>query len=240
MAFPACASSTMFSLATSFTVSSYYLGNRLLCCGSIFLLFVDFFPSYLFTALSSFSWVCWITPNNAKVNQLFGVKHGLAMGFLTFDWGQISFNGSPLGMPWWAAANMVFSISFFYWFIVPILYVRRHCLCFSRFFPFLSISLCSTPTFGTALTFPCCPQTHSIIQGSNITSLRSSIPISPSTSRLTRPTAPYSFPHHSPFPMPSILQPSLPPLHILSFITADLCGPMLVTPSPHNLISTPA
>ncbi len=84
-------------------------------------------PSYLFTALSSFSWVCWIAPNNAKVNQLFGVSHGLAMGILTFDWGQIAFITSPLYTPWWAAANMGFSVAFFYWFIAPILYVRLNC-----------------------------------------------------------------------------------------------------------------
>jgi hypothetical protein len=90
----------------------------------LLLLFLDFLPSYLFTALSSFSWLCWIAPNNAKVNQLFGVTHGLAMGVLTFDWGQISYNGSPLPVPWWAAANVGITVAFFYWFLVPILYVR--------------------------------------------------------------------------------------------------------------------
>ena len=126
--FPACAFSPTFSLATSFTVSSFCPGNLLLCCGSSLLLFLDFLPSYLFTALSTFSWVCWIAPSNVKVNQLFGVTHGLAMGILTFDWGQIAFYGSPFGTPWWAAANTGFSIAFFYWFLVPILYVRRRCL----------------------------------------------------------------------------------------------------------------
>jgi hypothetical protein len=88
------------------------------------ILLLDFFPSYLFTALSTFSWVCWITPNNAKVNQMFGVTHGLAMGVLTFDWGQItSFNGSPLPTPWWAAAHTGIAVAFFAWFLVPILYV---------------------------------------------------------------------------------------------------------------------
>jgi hypothetical protein len=84
----------------------------------------DFLPSYLFTALSSFSWVCWIAPNNVKINQLFGVTHGIGMGVLTFDWGQISYIGSPLASPWWATANVGFTIFFFYWFITPILYVR--------------------------------------------------------------------------------------------------------------------
>jgi hypothetical protein len=77
-----------------------------------------------------------MAPNNPKVNQLFGVSHGLAMGILTFDWGQISFADSPLGTPWWTAANMGISVAFFYWFLVPILYVRRHCFCLSHFFFF--------------------------------------------------------------------------------------------------------
>jgi hypothetical protein len=91
----------------------------------------DFFPSYLFTALSSFSWVCWIAPNNVKVNQMFGVTHGLGMGLLTFDWGQIAFCGSPFVVPFWAAANIGFTIVFFYWILVPILYVCSH---FFQFF----------------------------------------------------------------------------------------------------------
>jgi hypothetical protein len=216
------------------------LGNWLLCCGSSLLLFLDFLPSYVFTALSSFSWVCWIAPNNAKVNQLFGVSHGLAMGILTFDWGQIAFLNSPLGTPWWAAANTGFSIAFFYWFLVPILYVGRITLPFAFFFSFLNIGFCSTPTSGSALTFPWCPHTPSITQGSNTTSLKSSIPIPLSTSRLTRPTAPSSFPHRSPFSTASRLQPSPLPLHILSSTTASIYGLMLVAHSPNDLISTSA
>ena len=134
-AFPACAFSPTFSSATSFTVSFFALElNLLLCCGSSLLLCLDFLPSYLFTALSTFSWACWIAPNNAKVNQIFGVRHGLAMGILSFDWGQISFAIDPFPTPWWAAANTGFNIIFFYWFLVPILYVRRNCYCLSRFF----------------------------------------------------------------------------------------------------------
>jgi hypothetical protein len=59
------------------------------------------------------------------VNQLFGVTHGIAMGILTFDWGQITYNGSPLSGPWWAAANVGLAIVIFYWITAPILYVRR-------------------------------------------------------------------------------------------------------------------
>ncbi|KAF8261430.1 OPT oligopeptide transporter [Lactarius quietus] len=99
--------------------------------------FYNFLPSYLFTALSSFSWVCWIAPNNVKLNQLFGVTHGLAMGVLTFDWGQITaFTGSPLPTPWWAAANNGIAIVFFAWFLVPILYYTN--TWYSAFLPVVS------------------------------------------------------------------------------------------------------
>ena len=71
-------------------------------------------PGYLFTALSAFNWVCWIAPNNVVVNQLFGTMSGLSFTVLTFDWSQIAFIGSPLATPWWAAANISFSMVFFY------------------------------------------------------------------------------------------------------------------------------
>jgi len=115
------ASLYMFSSATSSTVSPFV--SESVSFLSSFVIVADFLPSYLFTALSTFSWVCWIAPNNVKINQLFGVTHGMAMGVLTFDWGQIAYNGSPLPVPWWAAANIGFTIVFFYWFLTPILYV---------------------------------------------------------------------------------------------------------------------
>ncbi len=172
VASPANASSATFLSAMSFTVSSFRLGNRIFGRGSnLWILLLDFLPSYLFTALSSFSWACWIAPKNVKVNQLFGVTHGLAMGVLTFDWGQISFNGSPLPIPWWAAANVGVTVAFFYWFLVPIFYVRRPCFASLAFLVYLSIGVCSTPTFGTALTFPWCPHIHSTTRENNTTSL---------------------------------------------------------------------
>ena len=49
------------------------------------------------------------------------------MGILTFDWGQITVTGSPFLTPWWAVANVGVTIAFFYWFLVPIVYVRPLC-----------------------------------------------------------------------------------------------------------------
>ena len=113
----------------------FYLGKY--CLSTRLVVVTDFLPSYIFTALSSFSWVCWMAPNNRVVNQLFGVTHGMAMGVLTFDWGQISYNISPLSVPWWAAVNLGFTIVFFYWILTPILYVWYSCF---FLFPFLTIS----------------------------------------------------------------------------------------------------
>lgn len=42
-------------------------------------LYKVFVPGYLFQALSVFSWVCWIAPNNRVINQLFGYETGLGM-----------------------------------------------------------------------------------------------------------------------------------------------------------------
>ncbi|KAF8518158.1 small oligopeptide transporter [Hysterangium stoloniferum] len=77
---------------------------------------------FLFQALSVFSWVCWIAPNNATVNQLFGYQSGLGMSILTFDWAQITYTGSPLVTPWWAEANVMLGFVVFFWMIAPAWY----------------------------------------------------------------------------------------------------------------------
>lgn len=66
--------------------------------GAAFVFF--FLPGFLFTALSLFSFVCWAAPNNVAVNQMFGVRSGMGMSILTFDWTQISWIGSPLMCMW--------------------------------------------------------------------------------------------------------------------------------------------
>lgn len=81
-----------------------------------------FLPGYLFTALSSFSWVCWLAPDNVPINQLFGYSSGLGMSLVTFDWSQISYIGSPIATPWWAEANIASGFVFFFWIVTPILY----------------------------------------------------------------------------------------------------------------------
>ncbi|KAL4071946.1 OPT oligopeptide transporter [Scleroderma citrinum] len=81
-----------------------------------------FVPGYLFQALSYFTWVCWIAPDNVVVNQLFGYQTGLGMSIITFDWSQITYILSPLATPWWAEANVMGGFVIFFWILAPIIY----------------------------------------------------------------------------------------------------------------------
>lgn len=80
------------------------------------------FPGLMFVALSYFTWVCWIAPNNIVVNQLFGFQTGLGLSPITFDWSQIAYNTNPLLSPSWAAINVFGGFAFFYWIVVPGIY----------------------------------------------------------------------------------------------------------------------
>ncbi|EJD55068.1 OPT-domain-containing protein [Auricularia subglabra TFB-10046 SS5] len=98
--------------------------------------FFFFLPGYIFTALSTFSWVCWIRPKNIVVNQLFGVQSGLGLGLLTFDWSQITWIGSPLMVPWWAELHVFTGFVIFYVIACPILYYTN--VWNMSYFPMLS------------------------------------------------------------------------------------------------------
>ncbi|KAJ7088419.1 small oligopeptide transporter [Mycena belliarum] len=95
-----------------------------------------FFPGYLFQALSYFSWVTWIRPDDAVIAQLFGYLHGMGMSVVTFDWNQITYIGSPLATPWWAEANIFAGFVFFFWFLTPVLYFTN--TWFGKFMPISS------------------------------------------------------------------------------------------------------
>ncbi|KIK34782.1 hypothetical protein CY34DRAFT_812696 [Suillus luteus UH-Slu-Lm8-n1] len=95
-----------------------------------------FFPGYLFQALSYFTWVCWIAPDNVVVNQLFGYESGLGMSLITFDWAQITYVVNPLATPWWSEANILAGFVFFFWILTPILYYTN--TWYSKFLPIMS------------------------------------------------------------------------------------------------------
>jgi len=56
------------------------------------------------------------------INQLFGTVSGLGMGFITFDWSQIAWIGSPLVVPWWAQMHAFAGFVLVHWILLPILY----------------------------------------------------------------------------------------------------------------------
>ncbi|KAL5411448.1 hypothetical protein PMIN04_010238 [Paraphaeosphaeria minitans] len=77
---------------------------------AFFGMFVYFwFPGYIFQALSFFSWLSWIAPDNLNLATITGMNNGLGVNPLpTFDWNVLVFDqgSSPLVLPfffWWNA-----------------------------------------------------------------------------------------------------------------------------------------
>ena len=85
------------------------------------------FPDLILPFLSIIgAWISWIRPNNATLSQVFGVKTGLGIFPLTFDWSQISTINNPLTTPLWAVASMFGSFVFWIWIVMPGLYYQNH------------------------------------------------------------------------------------------------------------------
>ncbi|KDN52996.1 OPT oligopeptide transporter [Tilletiaria anomala UBC 951] len=82
-------------------------------------------PSFLFTALSTFNWICWIAPNNVAVNHIFGFTNGMALFPVTLDYTQLNYFASPTLAPWWAGANLGVGYLIMWVFIGTILYFKN-------------------------------------------------------------------------------------------------------------------
>jgi len=80
-------------------------------------------PNYLFAALSYFSWITWIAPDNHDLAVITGGQTGLGLNPLpTFDWNLVTFNVDPLMVPFFSTFNLflgmigsMFVIVIFYW-----------------------------------------------------------------------------------------------------------------------------
>ncbi|KAM0934642.1 putative oligopeptide transporter, OPT superfamily [Dioscorea sansibarensis] len=80
-------------------------------------------PGYLFSMLTSLSWVCWIFPTSVLAQQLGSGLYGLGIGAIGLDWSTISsYLGSPLASPWFATANIAAGFVFIVYIITPIAY----------------------------------------------------------------------------------------------------------------------
>ncbi|MBA0831117.1 hypothetical protein Goarm_015605 [Gossypium armourianum] len=80
-------------------------------------------PGYLFTTLTSFSWVCWLAPKSVLVQQLGSGLNGLGIGSFGIDWATISsYLGSPLASPWFATANIAVGFFLVMYVMTPLTY----------------------------------------------------------------------------------------------------------------------
>ncbi|KAK7255511.1 hypothetical protein RIF29_28924 [Crotalaria pallida] len=80
-------------------------------------------PSYLFTTLTSISWVCYLGSKSILVQQIGSGMRGLGIGSFALDWTAISsYLGTPLASPWFATANVLAGFLLVMYVMTPITY----------------------------------------------------------------------------------------------------------------------
>uniref|UniRef100_A0A803MC92 Oligopeptide transporter 4 n=2 Tax=Chenopodium quinoa TaxID=63459 RepID=A0A803MC92_CHEQI len=80
-------------------------------------------PGYLFSTLTSVSWVCWVFSKSVTAQQLGSGMKGLGLGAVTLDWSAVaSYLGSPLITPFFAIANVCAGYVMIVYIFVPIAY----------------------------------------------------------------------------------------------------------------------
>ncbi|XP_008803572.1 oligopeptide transporter 4-like isoform X2 [Phoenix dactylifera] len=80
-------------------------------------------PGYLFSTVTSMSWVCWVFSKSVTAQQLGSGMHGLGLGAFTLDWTVVSsFLFSPLVCPFFAIANVFIGYAFTVYIITPVAY----------------------------------------------------------------------------------------------------------------------
>jgi OPT family small oligopeptide transporter len=97
----------------------------LLTFGAMFVYF--WFPNYLFTTLTYFSWMTWIAPTNKHNSIVNGFKNGLGMfnPWPTFDWNILLYDGlDPLMVPFFVTANRTLGMWLLGFVILAIFYTN--------------------------------------------------------------------------------------------------------------------
>ncbi|KAG7607255.1 Oligopeptide transporter 4 [Arabidopsis thaliana] len=80
-------------------------------------------PGYLFTTLTSISWVCWAFPRSVTAQQIGSGMRGLGLGAFTLDWTAVaSFLFSPLISPFFAIANVFIGYVLLIYLVLPLAY----------------------------------------------------------------------------------------------------------------------
>lgn len=88
------------------TISRY----RFFYVCTVGMFFYYWFPGYLFTALSTFNWMTWISPQNITLAILTGSSLGLGLfnPITTFDWNVATSSYAALAQPFFATCTMYF------------------------------------------------------------------------------------------------------------------------------------
>ncbi|VVT54355.1 uncharacterized protein SAPINGB_P004034 [Magnusiomyces paraingens] len=90
-------------------------------------------PNYLFTALSTFSWMTWIAPNNYNLATITGSLSGLGINPIpTFDWTVINYN-NPLMLPFYAFVSQYIGVIISGCVLIPALFWTNYK--WTAFFP---------------------------------------------------------------------------------------------------------
>ncbi|CAL5358208.1 unnamed protein product [Camellia sinensis] len=80
-------------------------------------------PGYIFTTLTSISWVCWIFSKSVTAQQIGSGMRGLGLGALTLDWTAVaSFLFSPLISPFFSIVNVFLGYTLIVYIAIPISY----------------------------------------------------------------------------------------------------------------------
>ncbi|RZC91776.1 hypothetical protein C5167_027834 [Papaver somniferum] len=80
-------------------------------------------PGYLFTTLTSVSWVCWTFSKSVTAQQLGSGMSGLGLGAFSLDWSTVaSFLSSPLICPFFAIVNVFVGYVLTIYMAIPFAY----------------------------------------------------------------------------------------------------------------------
>ncbi|KAL7950147.1 OPT superfamily oligopeptide transporter [Trichoderma barbatum] len=121
--------------ANGWTISRWKFFYIIWSCASVFY----FLPGLLMPALSYFNVITWFAPKSVVLANLFGVSSGLGLFPMTFDWAQVTYVGSPLLVPFWAAMNVIGGLAIVMWIIAPLFYYSN--VLYSSYMPILSAAV---------------------------------------------------------------------------------------------------
>jgi OPT family small oligopeptide transporter len=89
------------------TVNGWTISRLKFLQWSFLVMFIYYwFPGYIFTALSTFNWITWISPTNVPLALITGSLGGLGVNPIpTFDWNVISVLYDPIITPFYSLVN---------------------------------------------------------------------------------------------------------------------------------------